>query len=323
MSLFIVMELTGRSDNMFGLNPIADQPFASSNQSRFYIVNLLTTVYNVYIRGSINNDPLNSGTLNGSSTISLSILIANATYLKLLTATITEVISIVEKANHVLVLIANTILTYISLSKLVLTTKTITTTTTTSLSKLINKYFSLVVTEVITALEKANHVLVLIANAISNTVSLTKQLPKTFTVAVSSVISLIKAIGKLLNTSSSITSTLAYAKFFYKVLSIVSTVTTILTKTGIKVLTIGVNSVIILVKSISKLFSIISNTSTSLVASAISFVNYAANKVIYAVPKLRSLAATRFITMVGTLKKVRSASLVKFRTLFIDKDLNI
>jgi hypothetical protein len=27
--------------------------------------------------------------------------------------------------------------------------------------------------------------------------------------------------------------------------------------------------------------------------------------------------------MIGTLKKVRSASLVKFRTLFIDKDLNI
>ena len=88
-------------------------------------------------------------------------------------------------------------------------------------------------------------------------------------------------------------------------------------------MTISVNSVIILVKGINKLFNIISSITPSLVTSVISFVNYAANKVIYAVPKLRTLAATRFITMVGTLKKVRSASLVKFRTLFIDKDLNI
>jgi len=84
-------------------------------------------------------------------------------------------------------------------------------------------------------------------------------------------------------------STLLAVRFYYKILTVISTTTSTLVKNVGKLLTISVNCGIILSKFVYKTLTVLSTVSLSIIKSAISFTRYPVNRLIYAATKIRKV----------------------------------
>ena len=93
-----------------------------------------------------------------------------------------------------------------------------------------------------------------------------------------------------------------------------------LLKLPLKLLTISINCGIILGKSISKSFTILSSLVISLIVTVISFINFNNERLIYVATRLRNITSVKFSSVISSTEKLRQATLVKFRTIFANKD---
>ena len=107
---------------------------------------------------------------------------------------------------------------------------------------------------------------------------------------------------KLLSITVSSVVTITVARFYFRVLSVVSTVVATVNKFLNNLLTISVNCGIILSIAISFTLSVLSTVIPQLVIEAVSFVTFPVDRLIYAADK------------------IRTATVIKFRTIFADKD---
>ena len=260
-----------------------------------------------YVSGAINSFFLNANPINSASTQDsyLNTSIIKQVNKTLLTSLANVVTMIAGFAYGRLLSVVSTSTS--AITKAISTTKTITSTVTATLSKLISKLITDI--EVVTAviLTATNRLITLLAYS-SSSVSIKKGITKLMPLVTSSVIASISFIKSLLRTitaSVSSTVTILSGRFYYRTLSVISTVTAILQNTIVKTLTISVNCGIILSKLINKYINATSTAITSLLANAVSFINYPVDRLIYAADKIREV------------------TVIKFRTIFIDKDTRV
>jgi hypothetical protein len=172
----------------------------------------------------------------------------------------------------------------------------------------LQRYFGKIVIEVevvaATILLATNRLITLLAYS-SASVSITKGIDKFMSlVSVASTVTLTKlqTFFKLLSVTVSSVATLNVARFYFRSLDVVSTVTATVNKFLNNLLTISVNCGIILSRALSVTLSIISTVIPQLVIEAVSFVTFPVDRLIYAADK------------------IRTATVIKFRTIFADKD---
>ena len=260
-----------------------------------------------YISGAINSFFLNANPINSASTPDAylnSTIIKQAN--KTLLASIANAVTLISgfAFGKILSVVSTSSLT---ITKAISTTKEVTSTVTATLSKLIDKFISdiQIVTAVI--LTATNRLITLLAYS-SSSVSITKGIDKIIPLITSSVIasiSFIKSFVRDITVSVSSTVTLLSGRFYYRALSVVSTITVTIQNTLLKTLTISVNCGIILSKLINKYINATSTAIASLLANAVSFTNYPVDRLIYAADRLREV------------------TVIKFRTIFIDKDTRV
>jgi hypothetical protein len=260
-----------------------------------------------YVSGAINSFFLNANSINSASTQDayLNASITKQFNKNLLSSVLNTVTLISGFAFGKVLSVVST--SSLAITKAISTTKEVTSIVTATLSKLIDKFISdiQIVTAVI--LTATNRLITLLAYS-SSSVSITKAISKILPLVTSSVIGSISFIKSLLRTitaSVSSTVTLLSARFYYRDLSVISTVTALLQNTIVKTLTISVNCGIILSKLINKYINATSTAIASLLANAISFTNYPVDRLIYAADRLREV------------------TVIKFRTIFIDKDTRV
>ena len=260
-----------------------------------------------YISGAINSFFLNANPINSASTPDAylnSTIIKQAN--KTLLASIANAVTLISgfAFGKILSVVATSSSAII---KAISTIKTITSTVTATLSKFIDKVLSDVQVVTATILTAVNRLVTLLAYS-SSSVSITKGIDKIIPLITSSVIasiSFIKSFVRDITVSVSSTVTLLSGRFYYRALSVVSTITVTIQNTLLKTLTISVNCGIILSKLINKYINATSTAIASLLANAVSFTNYPVDRLIYAADRLREV------------------TVIKFRTIFIDKDTRV
>jgi hypothetical protein len=227
--------------------------------------------------------------------------------LKTLTATVSNSVSLVKQIGKLLVSsIVSSIATITKISSYIRTLSV-----TSIVIPTIRRYIGKIVLEIevvaSTIITATNRLVTLLAYSTSS-VNLKKGITKLIPLVTSTVIASISFIKSLLRTitaSVSSTVTLLSGRFYYRTLSAISTVTAILQNTIVKTLTISVNCGIILSKLINKYINTTSTAIASLLANAVSFINYPVDRLIYAADKIREV------------------TVIKFRTIFIDKDTRV
>lgn len=244
--------------------------------------------------------------LNITSTNTTSLITATA-LLKTLTAIVSNSVSLVKDIGKLIV--SNIVSSVVTISNIIsyIRTLVVTSTVITTLSRYIGKIVLEVQVVTATILTATNRLITLLAYS-SSSVSITNAISKILPLVTSTVIGSISFIKSLLRTitaSVSSTVTLLLARFYYRDLSVISTVTALLQNTIVKTLTISVNCGIILSKLINKYITLVSTTIVTLLANAISFTSYPVDRLIYAADKIRQV------------------TVVKFRTIFIDKDTRV
>lgn len=260
-----------------------------------------------YVSGAINSFFLNANPINSASTPDAYL---NSTIIK--QANKTLLASIANAVTLISGFAFGKILSVVSTSssaiiKAISTIKTITSTVTATLSKFIDKVLSDVEVVTATILTAVNRLVTLLAYS-SSSVSITKGIDKIMPLITSSVIasiSFIKSFVRDITALVSSTVTLLSGRFYYRALSVISTVTVTIQNTLLKTLTISVNCGIILSKLINKYINATSTAIASLLANAISFTKYPVDRLIYAADRLREV------------------TVIKFRTIFIDKDTRV
>ena len=240
------------------------------------------------------------------STTTTSLTTATA-LLKTLTATVNNSVSLVKDIGKLI--ISNIVSSVVTISNIIsyIRTLVVTSTVITTLSRYIGKLVLEVQVVAATIITATNRLITLLAYS-SSSVSITKGIDKIIPLITSSVIasiSFIKSFVRDITVSVSSTVTLLSARFYYRDLSVISTVTALLQNTIVKTLTISVNCGIILSKLINKYINATSTAIASLLANAISFTNYPVDRLIYAADRLREV------------------TVIKFRTIFIDKDTRV
>jgi hypothetical protein len=260
-----------------------------------------------YVNGAINSFFLNANPINSASTPDtyLNASITKQFNKTLLTSLANVVTMIAGFAYGRLLSVVST--PNSAITKAISTTKAITSTVTATLSKLISKLITDIEVVVAVILTATNRLITLLAYS-SSSVSITKNIAKIVPLVTSTVIASISFIKSLLRTitaSVSSTVTLFSGRFYYRALSVISTVTALLQNTIVKTLTISVNCGIILSKLINKYINATSTVIASLLANAVSFINYPVDRLIYAADKIREV------------------TVIKFRTIFIDKDTRV
>lgn len=260
-----------------------------------------------YVSGAINSFFLNANPINSASTPDtyLNASITKQFNKTLLTSLANVVTMIAGFAYGRLLSVVST--SNSAITKAISTTKAITSIVTATLSKLISKLITDIEVVVAVILTATNRLITLLAYS-SSSVSITKNIAKIVPLVTSTVIASISFIKSLLRTitaSVSSTVTLFSGRFYYRALSVISTVTALLQNTIVKTLTISVNCGIILSKLINKYINATSTVIASLLANAVSFINYPVDRLIYAADKIREV------------------TVIKFRTIFIDKDTRV
>lgn len=260
-----------------------------------------------YVNGAINSFFLNANPINSASTPDAYL---NSTIIK--QANKTLLASIANAVTLISGFAFGKILSVVSTSssaiiKAISTIKTITSTVTATISKFIDKVLSDVEVVTATILTAVNRLVTLLAYS-SSSVSITKSIDKIMPLITSSVIASISFIKNLIRDITALVSstvTLLAGRFYYRALSVISTVTVTIQNTLLKTLTISVNCGIILSKLINKYINATSTAIASLLANAISFTKYPVDRLIYAADRLREV------------------TVIKFRTIFIDKDTRV
>lgn len=220
-----------------------------------------------------------------SATVSNTVTLVREIGLQVITSIVSSIVTIAQQLNYL---------------------KTLSVTST--VIPVLQRYFSKIVIEVevvaASILLATNRLITLLAYS-SASVSITKGISKIVDLVTSITTSTIsKAISFVKELSASVTSlvTITVARFYYRTLSVVSTVTATVNKFFNKVLTISVNCGIILSRALSLTLSLISSVIPQLVVEAVSFVTYPVDRLIYAADKIREV------------------TVIKFRTIFADKD---
>jgi hypothetical protein len=173
---------------------------------------------------------------------------------------------------------------------------------------ILQRYFSKIILEVqvvaATILLATNRLITLLAYS-STSVTITKAIDKTIDLVVSIVTSTLTktlALIKTLSISVSSLVTLVVARFYFRTLTVVSSVTATVNKFFNNVLTISVNCGIILSRAVNKTLSVLSTVIPQLVVAAIFLLIFPVDRIIYAA------------------ERIRNVTIIKFRTIFADKD---
>ena len=93
-----------------------------------------------------------------------------------------------------------------------------------------------------------------------------------------------------------------------------------MSKAWVKLLTISVNCGIILSKRILLTLKVLSSTITSLISNVVSFITFNNERLTYIRTSIRDVTSVKFISIISSTEKLRQVTLVKFRTLFANKD---
>lgn len=236
--------------------------------------------------------------LRGLSTIksilstSLSTISSSFVFLKDIVASLVTSIASIAQTGRGKILEAssttiNTLANQLSLFRDLIATSTVTSLFNITLNKLVLQA-QVVTATIITA---TNRLVTLLAYSTSS-VSISKAIDFTMSLIVSTVTSTIETVRNLLvNLSVSVSSTvtLLAIRFYYQILTVISTTTSSIVKGVEKLLTISVNCGIILSKLVYKTLTVLSTSTLSIVKSVISFTRYPVDRLIYAATKIRKV----------------------------------
>ena len=138
-------------------------------------------------------------------------------------------------------------------------------------------------------------------------IPLTETVQPLLSVTVTSLINLLKGLFKtlIINVSEAISLTYTKVQFKTLVISVTTSVSLLINYLYKKTLTIFVNCGIILSKTAIKVLSVVSTVIVSLIKSVVSFTVFPVDRLIYAADK------------------IRTATIVKFRKVFITKDQEV
>ena len=226
------------------------------------------------------------------------------TFSRILSATSSSTVTLIREIGQIIT--SSIVSSVVTITRILNYLKTLSVTST--VIPVLQRYFDKIILEVevvaASILLATNRLITLLAYS-SASVSITRHLNKALSlVLVASTVTLTKVTDFVREVTATVSSvvTLTVARFYFRTLSVVSSVVATVNKFFNKLLTISVNCGIILSRALSFTLSVISTVIPRLVVEAVSFVSFPVDRLIYAADK------------------IRTATVIKFRTIFADKD---
>ena len=233
------------------------------------------------------------GAIKSIVSTSTATIVSSFVYLKTITASLVTSLSSIAQTGRGKILevsssTINTISNQLSLFRNIIATSTIVSTLQRTFGKLVLQA-QVTVATILTATNRLVTLLAYSTVTPSFIRAITFSIPL-ITSTVTSTISRGLILARTITASIvSSTSTLIAIRFYYKILTVLSTTTSTLVKGVGKLLTISVNCGIILSKLVYKTLTVLSTVSLSIIKSVISFTRYPVNRLIYAATRIRKV----------------------------------